>query len=406
MLSTRENVHQKLDWLATFSESTLGVTRLLYSKAWKDAREALIAYMKSLGFSVYEDAAGNVFGRIQGETDDVILTGSHLDTVKNGGKYDGAYGVLAGIHAVYHTWKTYGTPYKTLEAAIFCEEEGSRFKTAYIGSRYIVGDASEEDFSAEDAAGHSVNQAREALGLTASLSFTGRSDIERFIELHIEQGQQLEQSGDHLGIVKAIVGQQRFTYQISGSANHAGTTPMNMRRDALEAAALMITAINRLTKEAGDPFVATVGTIEAAPGSVNVIPGEVTFTLDVRHPEDEKLTAHVLQLEKACVAIADEHNVKLDVQRFVTIEAVPMDEQMVNDLHEICEQEQLTHKLMYSGAGHDAQVVGRSVPAAMLFVPSRHGLSHHPDEYTEPQYLENGIAILEKALSSWAWKEK
>jgi allantoate deiminase len=405
MRLTRENLHQKLDWLASFSDKGPGVTRLLYTEAWYEARNSLIAYMEELGFDVREDAVGNVFGRIEGRSSSVILTGSHLDSVRSGGKYDGSYGVLAAIHSVYHIWKAHGTPEKTLEAAVFCEEEGSRFRTAYVGSRYVTGALTEDDLEAEDEKGISIRESLNAGSFTEPFCFEGRQDIERFLEIHIEQGLQLEQARESIGIAEAVVGQQRFTFRVTGKANHAGTTPMHLRCDALDAAAEMITAINEMTRKKGNPFVATVGSISASPGSVNVIPGDVTFTLDVRHPDDNELQLHVDNLQAACHRVAESHRTALDIRRFMTIEAVPMDASMCADLEEVCKTEEIPHRAMYSGAGHDAQVLGRRVPAALLFVPSQNGLSHHPEEYTHPDHLECGVNVLEKGLLKWAYKE-
>ncbi|CAM4007005.1 Zn-dependent hydrolase [Alkalicoccus chagannorensis] len=407
MLKTKENIHEKLNWLATFSDPGEGITRLLFTKTWQQAREALQAYMEELGFDVRGDAAGNLYGRIPGRSPRVVMTGSHLDSVRSGGRYDGAYGVLAAIHAVYHTWCLHGTPEKTMEVVVFSEEEGSRFPYAYLGSRYVTGQVDPERLeNAADGAGVTIDAARIEAGITEAWDDTPRTDIDQFLEIHIEQGRQLEAAGESIGIVDAIVGQQRFYFTVSGQANHAGTTPMPLRADAMEAAAAMIHRLLEETRRRGDPLVATVGQLDASPGSVNVIPGSVTFSLDVRHPDDEALQAAVAAVSGICRDTAEAYGVSLHIDPFMTIDAVPMSQAMCHDLDHICSRDDIAYRRMYSGAGHDAQVMGRHCPSALLFVPSTDGISHNPKEYTEPQYLDEGITVMQEALTIWAYKEE
>ncbi|MET3851581.1 allantoate deiminase [Paenibacillus sp. OAE614] len=399
---------QLIQWLGSFgADEDGGVTRFLYTPSWKEAQEALAGKMEELGLSVRYDDAGNLCGRLQGTdgSGSCILTGSHVDTVQRGGKYDGAYGIVAGMAALSRLREQYGMPRTTIEVVAFCEEEGSRFPYNYWGSTFMTGTATYKDVEhALDAQGVSLVQAMEQAGFGPGTQGQGpRSDVEAFIELHVEQGAILEQEGRSIGIVEQIVGLQRYTIHVQGEANHAGTTPMAYRRDAARAAAAMITAIMDRAEELGAPLVATVGQMELYPNTPNVIPGKATFTLDVRHPDGARL-------EEACGSLLDiiadgarERGVEVSTERWMNVAPIGMDAGLTGMIEDICVDQGRSYRRMPSGAGHDAQIFASHCKTAMVFVPSRQGISHSPLEYTEPGHLEEGVQVLTELLRRLAY---
>lgn len=392
-----------LDKLAVFgAEAGGGVTRLLYTEPWRAAQLFLEERMRAAGLETRFDRAGNLYGRLLGADPaaPVVLTGSHVDTVRSGGRYDGAYGIAAGLLAVAALKRTCGAPLRTLEVVSLCEEEGSRFPLAYWGSGNATGVYGLEDGAGiADADGITLAEAmREAgFGLEAQTPCL-RRDIGAFVELHIEQGIALERSGRRIGLVEAIVGQRRYAVTLTGASNHAGTTPMSMRADALAGAAEMLALLETRAKAAGDPLVATAGRLEAMPGTPNVIPGEVRFTLDIRHDEDAMLESFCRDTLAAFAAIARRRGLGFASRIWLASKPVPMDGGLTCLLERACLARAYSSRRMVSGAGHDAQLFAAVCPAAMLFVPSRGGVSHSPDEYSAPLHLQEGAAVLADSL--------
>ncbi|PRO67171.1 Zn-dependent hydrolase [Alkalicoccus urumqiensis] len=396
----------QIDWLSTYTDDTPGVTRLLYSRSWCEARSALMDWMTALGMHVYEDAVGNVFGRVEGRSPEVILTGSHLDSVAHGGRFDGAAGVIASILSVARAAEN-GTPDYTLEVVVFCEEEGSRFPYACLGSHYVAGNVGPDVLEKTvDADGISMEKARKTAGITGHIEQNARTDIRRFMELHIEQGGILEHEGCAVGLVESIVGQRRMYIDVTGTANHAGTTPMDLRSDAMEASASMMSRMAAEARRRGAPLTATVGEMQVSPNTVNVIPGHVRFSLDFRHPEEEALASFQEWVEQTFSDTAAHYGASISFDVFMKEAPTPMDHVMTGELESFCQNEQLSCRRMHSGAGHDAQVLGRITATALLFVPSWEGISHSPEEYTEPEALEAGLTLMTNALISWAYTTK
>ncbi|WP_462408533.1 hydantoinase/carbamoylase family amidase [Neobacillus sp. Marseille-QA0830] len=398
-------VLEKLKWLAEYGKDNQnGITRLVYSDPWLQAQHGLKNWLLQEGFSVDIDAVGNLLASIKGasQPDEVVLTGSHLDSVVNGGIYDGQYGIIGGALAIIDLLKKYGPPKKTLQLAAFAEEEGSRFPYAMWGSRSMFGLAKPEDIEGiVDADGISMMDAMRELGYSAELS--PKQNVTAFIELHIEQGSVLEKENKDIGVVSSIVGQQRFLVTVLGEPNHAGTTPMGYRRDAMKAASFMISRILTLADEAGDPLVATVGNFQLEPNISNVVPGKAIFTLDVRHTNESDLE-NITHLIKAEIgAIAKKQNVDVKIEAWFTSKPVPMSEKIITLLQESCERKKIPFKPMHSGAAHDSQVIASIIPTAMIFVPSQSGISHSPLEYTDEQALEKGIEVLAEALHQLAY---
>lgn len=397
-----------IDWLASFGGTTEeGVTRLLYSKEWVQAQSALKQKMDDTGFDTYFDHVGNLFGRIKGtdKENEVILTGSHVDTVVQGGKYDGAYGVLASYLAVKRLVDRYGNPKKTIEVVSLCEEEGSRFPLTYWGSRNIMGDYSPMTVETiKDREGISFKQAMTEAGFPFDAYKTQkREDIQHFIEIHIEQGSILEKSQLDLGLVSHIVGQKRYTVTLNGESNHAGTTPMTERKDALVCAANAISMLSAIAKAEYPSLRVTTGQLIANPNVPNVIAGNVSFTLDIRHHESEVLEVFCQRAIQLLHQLTNESGIAIDIDLWTDISPVPLETKLHDEMKKRLNEKGLKYTTMVSGAGHDAQVFGLHLPTTMLFVPSENGISHSPLEFTDSMQLEIGVAVLMDYLYELAY---
>lgn len=404
-----EEAASRLDWLAGFGEDPKGgVSRLLYSKAWVEGQNALKEWMEEIGLEAKFDEIGNLFGTLKGKSvNETVLTGSHVDTVKNGGKYDGAYGIIAGIIALKYLKEAYGEPLRNIEVVSMAEEEGSRFPYAFWGSKNIVGIAKREEVeNIKDFEGIPFVEAMKNAGFGFRDESKGmREDLKAFVEVHVEQGSVLETEKIPVGVVNNIVGQRRYTVEVTGEANHAGTTPMGYRKDAMYAASQMVYEIISMARVEGDPLVTTVGKIEAQPSIVNVVPGKAIFTIDVRHTDKEAIVSFTEKMTDRMKAISKEHGVEINIDLWMDADPVPMDQKVVELIEKQCKENGLTFKLMHSGAGHDSQIFAPAVPTAMLFVPSLKGISHNPAEFTEPADLAEGIKALIGALYELGYKE-
>ncbi|WP_440109137.1 Zn-dependent hydrolase [Paenibacillus sp. QZ-Y1] len=401
-----------LDWLSAYGRDAQGgVTRLLYDQAWCEAQHALAAKMQENGLAPEFDQSGNLYGTLKAADSAAgiealpIVTGSHIDSVVYGGKYDGAYGVVAGVLALAYLQKHFGAPKRTLQVVSLSEEEGSRFPFAYWGSRSITGVTGLEEVQyLKDQDGITFAQAIHEAGFGPDSSYrTASQTYGAFIELHIEQGQVLERLGHSIGIVSDIVGQKRFSISVSGEANHAGTTPMSWRKDALAGAAEMITAVRSIALEAGEPLVATVGRLTADPGVGNVVASQAVFSLDIRHIRQESIERCWQDMLQAFSRIAAEQQLGLNWEEHLSVTPTPMNEQIISDIQYICEREQLSYWSMSSGAGHDSQIFQPVCPTAMIFVPSQKGISHNPLEYTAEEDLIRGFRVLVQLLYKYGY---
>jgi len=404
-----QETEKLLKWLGQYGKDPNGgVSRFLYKPEWVDAQQALEKYMQQAGLLVRYDDVGNLFGRLEGSTykAETILTGSHVDTVKNGGLYDGQYGIIAGIIALEFLKKEFGQPLRNIEVVSMAEEEGSRFPYVYWGVKNLLGIARREDVEdMVDFDGIPFTEAMRKAGFRFRTEGSGeRSDIKAFLEVHVEQGGVLEAEKKSVGVVQHIVGQRRFTVELTGEANHAGTTPMGYRKDALKAASRMICMIMDLAEHYGDPLVATVGKLETMPNIVNVVPGKVLFTLDIRHTHKDVLVSFSDEVTAKMREAATKAGVEIEIDMWMDAAPVPMDAGIVDVLKRQCEKYGLSYKMMHSGAGHDSQVMAPRIPTAMLFVPSHKGLSHSPLEYTTPHDLGEGVKALVGALYELAYQ--
>ncbi|KAA6443859.1 allantoate deiminase [Bacillus atrophaeus] len=407
-LSVKNGIADYIEWLSQYGASAEGgVTRLLYTKAWMDAQLAVKSEMTSLGFETSFDDVGNVYGKLSGSQypADIIMTGSHIDTVVNGGKYDGAYGVLAGMLALKQLKDTYGTPKKTLEVVSLCEEEGSRFPLTYWGSGNVTG-----TFALGDAAGPSDGA---GVSLQAAMLENGfgkgayrparRTDISAFIELHIEQGLTLERSGADIGVVTSIAGQKRYLVTLEGECNHAGTTSMKWRKDPLVTSSRIIQELVMRAGRQPEELRLTCGKMNVEPNMPNVIPGRVQFSIDIRHQEQEVLKEFHDELVSVISRISDEKGICAVIDEYMSIEPVPMDQTLKAAALQTAAENRISCEEIVSGAGHDAQMIGRRFPACMLFVPSQGGISHSPREFTSARQLDIGVRVLTDILYKLAY---
>lgn len=391
--------------LASFSEDARGTRRTFLSPPMRACHAEIRSWLGSAGAAVRLDAAGNLRGLYAASEEPApkLVLGSHLDTVPNAGAYDGILGVVLAVSLI-EALAGRRLPFG-IEVVGFSEEEGVRFGAPFLGSRALVGKLDEPLLTLRDAQGISVREAIEDFGLNpAEIPQAAlHNDAVGYLEFHIEQGPVLEELGRPLGVVEAIVGQTRLGFTFTGRANHAGTTPMRLRRDALAAAAEWILAVERTAL--GDPeLVATVGHLEARPGAANVIAGEAHASLDVRHRSDEKRARVAESLRQEAEEIAERRGVSVGYKTLLDQHAVAMDSFLTDQIDEAMRKIGCPPHRMLSGAGHDAMILAEKVPAAMIFLRSPGGISHHPAESVQIEDVAKAIAcglqLLEQLASS------
>ena len=405
MQQAAARVMARADELAAISETPDALTRVYLSPQHLEANQRAARWMTQAGMTVWQDSVGNICGRYEGEQEGApaILLGSHLDTVRNAGRYDGMLGVLAAIEVVHALHQQGRRLKQAIEIVGFCDEEGTRFGITLLGSRGITGTWPESWLAQTDADGVSVAQAMVLAGLDpARIHLAARrpEEIAAYLELHIEQGPCLEQEGLALGVVEAINGARRLNCRFTGEAGHAGTVPMSHRKDALAAAAEWMVRVETLTREQGGNRVATVGTLRCAPGAVNVIPGDVTLTLDIRGPHDQPLDALLDTLLKEAQAIASRRQLRFSAEEFYRIAATACDSGLQQVLSEAVQAVQGRSLTLPSGAGHDAIAIAERWPSAMLFVRCKGGISHHPAESVTADDVALAIAAYSRAVSA------
>ncbi|GAB6086687.1 allantoate deiminase [Alkaliphilus crotonatoxidans] len=402
-----KEIQETMDWLSSISDGKgPGTTRLLYSSSWLEAQQTLKARFEALGLKCHFDAIGNLYATLEGteNPDKTIATGSHVDTVVNGGKLDGQLGIFGGYLAVKELIKAYGKPKKNIQIISMAEEEGSRFPYVFWGSKNIFGLAKKEDVEGiKDANGIDFVEAMRGCGFDFPTEIQERDDIEAFIELHIEQGNFLEEENYTVGVVSSIVGQKRYNITLKGEANHAGTTLMRYRKDTVECMARIITNGIDKAKAEGDPLVLTFGKVVPKPNTVNVVPGETMFTMDCRHTDAAFLQEFTAGLEADMKAIADKMGISIEIDNWMNEAPVLMNKKVVDMIEEVCKANQVNYKVMHSGAGHDSQIIAPHVPTGMIFVPSIKGVSHNPAEDTKLEDLREGIKTLAYALYRLAY---
>lgn len=382
-----------------YSDTPGGLFRAWLSPAHRAAVAQVGEWMRQAGMQVRLDAAANLIGRYEGAHADApaLLIGSHLDSVRDAGRYDGPLGILLGIECVAALHAQGRRLPFAIEVIAFGDEEGSRFPASMFCSRAVAGTLDPATLAVTDAAGTDVASALADWDLDiAHIHQAARApgSVLAYLETHIEQGPVLEAEGLPVGIVTAIAAQRRFALRFDGRAGHAGTTTMALRRDALSAAAEALLAIEGIARAGSDDLVATVGKLQVAPGATNVVPGRVDCTLDVRAGDDATRDAAVLEIERALARISKTRNIAIAIDPLQTLAASPCAPALMTRLQHAVAAQGIAPRQLVSGAGHDAMVMAALCPTAMLFVRCAGGISHHPDEHVAPADAELALAVM------------
>ena len=394
-----ERLNKRIQQLSKIGEREEGgVCRLAFGPEDIHARQLITVWMEEAGMTVKIDAAGNLIGRYPGKKDQLgsLSTGSHIDTVASGGHYDGALGVLAGIEVVKTLQESNIKLDHPIEVIAFTDEENT-----VIGSKAIAGTYNKDP---------QTYQLRDNMDIQTCLKKVGgdwsqleqakrtATDMQAFVELHVEQGGVLESEGKEIGIVKGIVGQYRFMVTVIGRSNHAGTTPMYLRKDALIAAARIVLTVNHLATTIIGEQVATVGMMNVFPNTTNTVPGQVELSIDLRDLSDDCLTHIISLLEVEFKTIATETHTEITLRRTLDILPTLAHPNIQSVIAQVCQDLQLSYTYLPSRAGHDAQEIGRFTNMGMIFVPSEAGVSHSHDEYTSPEQCVQGANVLLQTL--------
>lgn len=390
--ATAGRLEKDTDTLSRFSRPGPGVTRLSFTSEYRGALSYLTREFEDLGFKVGYDPVGNFLASNVAPGERCIALGSHVDSVPYGGRFDGTAGVLCALEVARTT------PDTPLKVFSFVEEEGARFGSGILGGRCAAGLVSAEELKNHcDMQGTSFYEAAQDAGYAPSRVRecpANLEGVERYLEVHIEQGRVLEEAGDEIGVVEAIAGMVHATLEIKGRTDHAGATPMRLRSDASLTAAEAVVELERLVQNIGGYAVGTVGRLELHPGALNVIPGYAAVGLDVRDADEERISDIVEQMVAFAQERGEMRGQKITYREHLRALPAFMGEGVVGSLIKAAEREALPHRKMFSGAGHDAMMVAKRVPAGMLFVPSRDGISHAPEEFTQFRHLAGAVAVL------------
>ena len=376
-----------------------GVCRIALTDLDRQGRDLFVQWAREAGCSIRIDAIGNIFARRAGADDSLppVMTGSHIDTQPTGGKFDGNYGVMAGLEVV-RTLNAAGVRTRApIEVAVWTNEEGSRFVPVMMGSGVFAGAFTLEHALAQrDAQGVSVAEALAAIGYAGQAG--AAPAVGAYFEAHIEQGPVLENHERVIGVVQAALGQRWYDVTVQGMEAHAGPTPMELRQDALLAASALVAEVNRIALDRLPHARGTVGSLEVHPNSRNVIPGRVKLSVDLRAPDDAQLLDMDAALRAACARIAAERGLAIDVEQVVYFPPQPFTPHLVEAVRANAADLGYSCMDVVSGAGHDAVYVARVAPAAMIFVPCADGISHNEIEDADPAHLEAGCNVLLRAM--------
>lgn len=413
MLKTNiERIQKDIETLAQFScVEGIGCTRFTYTKEFAQARDYIISEMKAAGLTVREDAVGTVIGRLEGKNPNapILMTGSHFDTVKTGGRFDGPAGVTAALETARTLHDEGFVPECPIEFVALPEEEGARFGGGLMGSRAMCGKLTQAEVDTyKDWDGVTIAEAMKGYGLDPTKIAEAKrtpSEIGTFIELHIEQGPILENNRTDVGIVEAIVGLRCLNVTVTGRSDHAGTTPLNMRADTMLATAKAIVAGTEKAKELNDGTVVTFGRVETIPGAFNIVAKETNFNIDCRSRGIESVNT-VIDVIRTSLERSVAENPGLSFEMEEKTSALPV--QMKAEVQELLEKHaaelNISTRKMLSGAGHDAMIMGALCDVAMVFVPSKDGRSHVPEEWTDYADLQKGVELVYRAIKELASK--
>lgn len=407
------NIDSKMleDWIMTISKAghhgETGVWRTLYSPEWVEATNIFSNWVTEAGLACRMDGVGNVWGTLKGEKDSLsIVSGSHIDTQCPGGRYDGTLGILTALAAIKSLKEQFGEPKKTLEVVALCEEEASRFPSAnFWGSRGITGAIDpDEVFKLKDFDGITMHDAMQSVGLDPNTILKAkRTDIDCFIELHIEQGPILENSNSPVGIVDAITGVRQSHIWLKGEANHAGAFPMDLRRDPMACFAEISNALISAAEQRGRPSVLTIGSCSVKPNRAGIIPSEVFFTIDCRHPDPEILKKIHQDNEEVIRQIASRRDITVEMK--TQLDKVPCVSapRLLQVIDTAAQTLTVKSEHIISGAGHDSQQMAKICDVAMIFVQSKDGRSHTQEEYSSIEHIVEGTKLLAKTFYALAY---
>ena len=374
-----------------------GRTRIALTDDEQAGRDLVVRWMRELDLEVRIDRIGNIFGTLRAASDDgtqrPLMMGSHIDTVKNAGALDGCYGVLAGLAVVRAFRRARVLPRRSITVAAFTNEEGIRYQPDMMGSLVYAGGLSvEAALNTNGSDGTRLGDALERIGYAGDMEPVAIVPHE-YVELHIEQGPILEAENVRIGVVENLQGISWQRVVVQGNANHAGTTPTHLRHDALWVAAAVATYLRELAVESGTTL-ATIGMLSIEPNVINVIPRKAVFTVDLRDPDEARLQQAERKLADFLAEVAQKEGVAITTERLVRFDPVVFDAHLANEIAATAARLGFSHRRMTSGAGHDAQMIARIAPAAMIFVPSRGGISHNPREHTDDDQLVDGAKVL------------
>jgi N-carbamoyl-L-amino-acid hydrolase len=372
-----------------------GLTRLALSDEDKRGRDLMVAWMRQAGLRITVDQMGNIFGERAGEPGQPpVMMGSHVDSVPTGGKYDGQLGVLCALEAIRTLNDARMRTRHPVTLVVFTNEEGARFQPAMIASGVMAGKIALEDaYNARDKDGRRLVDELERIGYLGSEPCVARP-LRAYLELHIEQGPQLEEEGLSVGVVEGIVAIAWSRLTIHGVQDHAGPTPMRIRHDALVAAAEVVAGVRDIAGQLGGDLVSTVGNLTVSPNIVNAIPGRVTLSIDMRDPQDATLDRALSLLDRVVAEACGREGVTYELQHYWRVPYTPFDREVVNAVERAARATGAGHRRILSGAGHDAQYMAAIGPTGMVFVPSRGGRSHCEEEFTPMDDIEHGANTL------------
>lgn len=401
-----------LNTVNQYNDGEVGITRIAYTNIEQTCLHAFMRLCKGENLSVRLDACGNLIARRKGRFDELppVVVGSHLDTVYQGGKYDGVYGVTAGLEIVKRLNEKNIETDHPIELIAFACEESSRFGVSTLGSKAMAGILDKEKYRhLQDRDGTTLEEAFALCALDYNeVDEASRKDeqFKVFLELHIEQGPVLINNQKKIGVVTGIAAPARFIIKLYGKASHSGTTPMNMRKDALLGAAEIALKLEAAAKEeSAFETVATVGVLDIPAAGMNIVPGEVEIKIDIRSTSLESRQRVIDQLFELIDSLQVTRGLVIESKQISLEQPVKLSEQVISQLTEICLEKDIPYEVMQSGAGHDAMNMTNLGPVGLIFVPSIDGLSHHPDEHTEIEDLLLGINVLEEAVLQFAKKD-
>ncbi|MHC1717807.1 MAG: Zn-dependent hydrolase [Acidaminococcaceae bacterium] len=396
--------------LAAFGKNNEGgLTRLSYSPEFQAAQTMLAEFMKNIGMTVAIDAVGNMIGTYPGRDNSLapVCCGSHLDSVPNGGTFDGALGIVTALECLRSWHEENWQPLRPVKVIAFVEEEGSRFGSVCFGSRAMAGELQGTDpVSFRNSAGRTLPEFLADCHLDND-PFNMETSLQNnaaFVELHIEQGAALTESGCSVGIVTAIAGIKRLNVVIKGKANHSGSTAMHRRQDALVAASALVAFVYDNALASQGNYVATVGKLNVLPNAENVIPGEVQLTIEMRSAATDVLETAKEKIIRQYLQISTDYKVTIETASEYNVAPMPMDKELIKTITEASDDLGIEYQLLPSWAGHDAMIIGRYIPTAMIFVPSINGISHSPLELSEWPAIEKATKVLDSTLKTLASK--